>query len=127
MGTVESEGIFTTLLNATLIIGGYPILWREIIGNLFGLASAVGGMKRVVWAWPVGIVGNVLLFTVFLGGVFHTPQDLDLYGQAGRQVTRRRRSGHRGHPDDHGRTLIPTPLLENLDAPVCDVLRHRQR
>ncbi|WJZ02138.1 nicotinamide mononucleotide transporter family protein [Corynebacterium freiburgense] len=77
---------FTQLLDATLVIGGVPILWREIIGNLFGLASAIGGMKRVVWAWPVGILGNLLLFTVFLGGVFHTPQDLDLYGQAGRQV-----------------------------------------
>ncbi|CAB0838867.1 nicotinamide riboside transporter PnuC [Corynebacterium diphtheriae] len=78
--------ILNQLLNATLYIGGIPILWREIIGNLFGLASAYGGMKRVVWAWPVGIVGNLLLFTVFLGGVFHTPQDLDLYGQAGRQI-----------------------------------------
>lgn len=77
---------FTHLLDATLVIAGYPILWREIIGNLFGLASAVGGMRRVVWAWPVGIIGNILLFTVFLGGVFHTPQNLDLYGQAGRQV-----------------------------------------
>lgn len=73
-------------LDAQLVIGGVPILWREIVGNLFGLASAVGGMRRRVWAWPVGIVGNLLLFTVFLGGVFHTPQDLDLYGQAGRQV-----------------------------------------
>ncbi|MDN6618537.1 MAG: nicotinamide riboside transporter PnuC, partial [Corynebacterium variabile] len=35
---------------------------------------------------PIGILGNALLFTVFLGGVFHTPQDLDLWGQAGRQV-----------------------------------------
>ncbi|AKK05758.1 nicotinamide mononucleotide transporter [Corynebacterium mustelae] len=78
--------LLTQLLDATLIIGGVPILWREIIGNVFGLASAIGGMKRVVWAWPVGIVGNLLLFTVFLGGVFHTPQNLDLYGQAGRQV-----------------------------------------
>jgi nicotinamide mononucleotide transporter len=32
------------------------------------------------------MVANVLLFTVFLGGVFATPQDTDLYGQAGRQV-----------------------------------------
>jgi nicotinamide mononucleotide transporter len=39
-----------------------------------------------VLAWPIGIVGNILLFTVFLGGVFHTPQDLDLWGQAGRQI-----------------------------------------
>lgn len=78
--------LFDSLLGATLMIGGVPILWREIIGNLFGLASAYGGMRRVVWAWPVGIVGNALLLTVFLGGVFHTPQNLDLYGQAGRQV-----------------------------------------
>lgn len=69
---------FTQLIDATLLIGGVPILWREIIGNVFGLASAIGGMKRVVWAWPIGIVGNLLLFTVFLGGVFHTPQNLDL-------------------------------------------------
>ncbi|WP_151530076.1 MULTISPECIES: nicotinamide riboside transporter PnuC [Corynebacterium] len=74
------------LLDATVIIGGAPILWREIIGNAFGIGSAIFGLKRRVWAWPVGIIGNVLLFTVFLGGVFHTPQNLDLYGQAARQV-----------------------------------------
>lgn len=65
---------------------GTHVLWREIIGNAFGLVSAIGGMRRRTWAWPVGIVGNVLLFTVFLGGVFSTPQNHDLYGQAGRQV-----------------------------------------
>ncbi len=75
------------LLNAELDLGfGKPTLWREVIGNGFGLASAILGMRRRVGAWPIGIVGNVVLFTVFLGGVFHTPQDLDLWGQAGRQV-----------------------------------------
>lgn len=74
------------LFDAQLTVAGHPILWREVIGNGFGLASAVGGLRRRVWAWPVGIVGNVLLFTVFLGGVFDTPQATDLYGQAGRQV-----------------------------------------
>ena len=44
------------------------------------------GLAPTPLTWPVGIAGNILLFTVFLGGVFHTPQDLDLYGQAGRQV-----------------------------------------
>lgn len=73
-------------LTAQLSVAGAPILIREIVGNLFGLACAFLGMKRKVWAWPVGIIGNALLFTVFLGGVFHTPQNLDLYGQAGRQV-----------------------------------------
>lgn len=74
------------LFDAQLTVLGHAILWREVVGNGFGLASAVGGLRRRVWAWPVGIVGNVLLFTVFLGGVFHTPQATDLYGQAGRQV-----------------------------------------
>lgn len=81
------QELLLRLLDAQLDVGlGKPVLWREIIGNGFGLASALLGMRRRVAAWPIGIVGNVLLFTVFLGGVFHTPQDLDLYGQAGRQV-----------------------------------------
>jgi len=74
------------LFDATWTIAGHDILWREIVGNGFGLASAILGMRRKVAAWPVGIVGNILLFTVFLGGVFHTPQNLDLWGQAGRQI-----------------------------------------
>ncbi len=74
------------LLHEQVTIAGSPVLVREIVGNVFGLASAVFGMRRLVAAWPVGIVGNVLLFTVFLGGLFDTPQDKDLWGQAGRQV-----------------------------------------
>ena len=74
------------LFDAQLVIGGQTILWREVIGNAFGMASAVGGMRRKVWAWPVGIVGNVLLFTVFMGAVFGTPNPVNLLGQAGRQV-----------------------------------------
>jgi nicotinamide mononucleotide transporter len=74
------------LFDAQLVIGGQAILWREIVGNLFGLASALGGLRRKVWAWPVGIVGNALLFTVFMGAVFHTPNPVNLLGQAGRQL-----------------------------------------
>ena len=74
------------LLHEQVTIAGSPVLIREIVGNVFGLASAIFGMRRLVAAWPVGIVGNVLLFTVFLGGLFDTPQDKDLWGQAGRQV-----------------------------------------
>ncbi len=62
------------LFDAQLVIGGQVILWREIVGNLFGLASALGGLRRKVWAWPVGIVGNVLLFTVFLGARLRHPE-----------------------------------------------------
>ncbi|SDE34703.1 nicotinamide riboside transporter PnuC [Rhodococcus tukisamuensis] len=75
-----------TLFDAEIHLGGATILWREVVGNAFGIASAIGGMRRVVWAWPVGIAGNALLFTVFMGALFHTPQELNLYGQAGRQL-----------------------------------------
>ncbi|MCQ9352012.1 nicotinamide mononucleotide transporter family protein [Corynebacterium sp. 153RC1] len=115
--------LLNDFLGATLYIGGVPILWREIVGNAFGLASAIGGMKRVVWAWPVGIIGNVLLFTVFMGGLFHTPQNLDLYGQAGRQVmfiivsvygwwtwSRAKRQGLKEHEElDPSRSIVSEP------------------
>jgi nicotinamide mononucleotide transporter len=74
------------LFDAQLHIGDQVVLWREVVGNVFGLLSALGGMRRRVWAWPVGIVGNVLLLTVFLGAVFDTPNPVNLLGQAGRQV-----------------------------------------
>jgi nicotinamide mononucleotide transporter len=83
---MDLSELLAQFVSAELHIGDSTILWREIVGNGFGLASAILGMRRRVAAWPIGIVGNVLLFTVFLGGVFNTPNDLDLYGQAGRQV-----------------------------------------
>ncbi len=74
------------LYDAQVQIGGHPITWREIVGNGFGFASAVGGLRRRVWAWPVGVVGNVLLFTVFLAATVDTSAQAPLFGQAGRQV-----------------------------------------
>lgn len=75
------------LFDASIDVGGYPLYWREIVGNLFGFASAIGGLKRRVWAWPVGIVGNVILFTVFAGAAFAMPDGRHpLFGQAARQV-----------------------------------------
>jgi nicotinamide mononucleotide transporter len=62
------------------------IYWREIVGNAFGLGSALFGLRRKVLAWPIGIVGNVLLFTVFMGQAVGNDQGTPLYGQASRQV-----------------------------------------
>ncbi|HET7304374.1 MAG TPA: nicotinamide mononucleotide transporter family protein [Segeticoccus sp.] len=78
--------ILEHLFGAQLVVFGQAILWREVVGNAFGFASAIGGMRRRVWAWPVGIVGNVLLFTVFFGVAFSNPQHQTLFGQAARQV-----------------------------------------
>jgi nicotinamide mononucleotide transporter len=72
--------------DAQITISGHGITYREIIGNVFGLASAIGGMRRKVWAWPVGIVGNVLLFSVFIAATFEQDAQQPLFGQAGRQV-----------------------------------------
>ncbi|GEK81268.1 nicotinamide riboside transporter PnuC [Agrococcus baldri] len=78
----------TALYTATIPVGGgQELLLREVVGNAFGLASALGGMLRRVWAWPVGIIGNALLLTVFLGTVLDPAHELPaLLGQAGRQV-----------------------------------------
>src|SRR5438128_1578635 len=79
-GTATMNHWFNQLFNESISIRGHSITYREIVGNLFGLASALGGLRRRVWAWPVGIVGNVLLFTVFLGVAFGTPGSANLYG-----------------------------------------------
>ena len=74
------------LIHGTLAVPGGELRVPEVVGNLFGLASAVLGMRRVVWAWPVGLVGNVLLFTVFATGELSGAVTEPLWGQAGRQV-----------------------------------------
>ena len=56
------------LVGGTIAVPGGRLSAPEVVGNAFGLASAVLGMKRLVWAWPIGLVGNVLLFAVFASG-----------------------------------------------------------
>lgn len=74
------------LFNWTIPVAGGGLLMREVFGNVFGLASALGGMRRKVWAWPVGILGNAILLTVFLGSLFGGADTANLLGQAGRQI-----------------------------------------
>ncbi|WP_182526720.1 nicotinamide riboside transporter PnuC [Nocardioides dongkuii] len=74
------------LLHGTISVAGGHLSTREVVGNLFGLASALLGMRRLVWAWPIGLAGNVLLFTVFVSGELSGAVAEPLWGQAGRQV-----------------------------------------
>jgi len=74
------------LLDGTITVGDGFLSVREVVGNGFGLASALLGMRRVVWAWPVGLIGNLLLFTVFVSGELSNAVAEPLWGQAGRQV-----------------------------------------
>ena len=108
--------------NAQIHFGTKSILWREVIGNIFGLASAVFGARRKIWTWPIGIFGNILLFTVFLGVIFHTPQDKNLYGQAGRQVLFAAISLYGWYrwirKDSAGQISAPTPRWTNRQEKI---------
>jgi nicotinamide mononucleotide transporter len=77
------------LFESHLNFGSKSIALREVIGGVLGLTSAILGARRKVSAWPVGILGDGLLFTVFLGAVFSfgdKTQHANFYGQAGRNL-----------------------------------------
>ncbi len=81
--------ILKWLFEANVHFGSKSIAIREIIGGVLGLTSAVLGMRRKVSAWPIGIIGDGLLFTVFLGAVFSygdNTQHANFYGQASRNL-----------------------------------------
>ncbi len=84
--TESSGSIFQQLIDATFSVGSYQVHWLEVIGILIGAASAFLGMKRWVWAWPVGITANIMLFFVYLGAIFAADERIPLFGQAGRQI-----------------------------------------
>ncbi|WP_068253857.1 nicotinamide riboside transporter PnuC [Janibacter corallicola] len=67
-------------------IAGYRLSLMEVIGIGFGLACAIGGMLRRVWAWPIGIVGNAILFFVYIGVTMGVDDKAPLFGQSARQV-----------------------------------------
>ena len=77
------------LFESNIHFGSKSIVVREIIGGVLGLTSAVLGAKRRTSAWPIGIAGDALLFTVFLGAVFSfgdQTQHANFYGQASRNL-----------------------------------------
>lgn len=77
------------LFESSISFGSKSIMVREVMGGVLGLTSAILGMRRIVAAWPVGIIGDALLFTVFLGAVFSfgdDTQQANFYGQASRNL-----------------------------------------
>jgi nicotinamide mononucleotide transporter len=76
------------LFETNIHFGSKSIPLRELIGGTLGLTSAILGARRKVTAWPIGIAGDALLFTVFLGAVFayqDQPSE-NFYGQASRNL-----------------------------------------
>ena len=82
----ETKNVFQQAIDAAIPIGPYQLHWIELIAVIIGVVSAWFGMKRRVWAWPVGILANVMLFFVYLGALFGADERIPLFGQAGRQV-----------------------------------------
>jgi len=80
--------LLTWLFETNINFGSKSIPLREILGGTLGLTSAILGARRKVIAWPVGIAGDALLFTVFLGAVFAYKDQpaINFYGQAGRNL-----------------------------------------
>ena len=77
------------LFETNIAFGTKSIALREVIGGILGLTSAILGARRKVSAWPIGIAGDALLFTVFLGAVFSfgdSTQHANFYGQASRNL-----------------------------------------
>ncbi|MBM6403764.1 nicotinamide mononucleotide transporter [Phycicoccus sp. CSK15P-2] len=84
--TDGTSNAFQQVLDASIPIGSYSLHYVEVVGVLIGIVSAWYGMRRKVWAWPVGILANVLLFFVYIGATLGADQRIPLFGQAGRQV-----------------------------------------
>ncbi|CAB4920273.1 unannotated protein [freshwater metagenome] len=80
--------IITWLFETNINFGSKSIAVRELMGGILGLSSAILGARRKVSAWPIGILGDGLLFTVFLGAVFAYADQpsANFYGQASRNL-----------------------------------------
>lgn len=61
------------LLDARPEVAGSAILWREIVGNVFGLASALLGMRRVGYVefWLIWIAVDAVGVPLLLGSGFY--------------------------------------------------------
>jgi len=76
----DAPNVFQQVIDAGIPIGQYKLHWLELIGVLIGVASAWYGLKRRVWAWPVGIVANVMLFFVYIVATIGADSRVPLFG-----------------------------------------------
>lgn len=65
-------------LNEQFSFFGFPVYWSDFLGNLLALATVWLALRRFLVAWPVQILGSILLLIASL--------NVDLGGNAARQV-----------------------------------------
>lgn len=56
---------------AGVTVFGEKLLWTDLLGNVFSLATVLLAIRRTIWTWPVQIAGAVLLFTASVSA--HAP------------------------------------------------------
>jgi nicotinamide mononucleotide transporter len=56
---------------AGVTIFGEKLLWTDLLGNVFSLATVWLAIRRTIWTWPVQLAGAVLLFTASVSA--HAP------------------------------------------------------
>lgn len=59
-------------------LAGRPVPYSDLFGNICALGTVVLALRRSIWAWPVQILGSVLLFAASISA--------HLGGNASRQV-----------------------------------------
>lgn len=47
---------------AGVTVFGEKLLWTDLLGNVFSLATVLLAIRRTIWTWPVQLAGAVLLF-----------------------------------------------------------------
>jgi nicotinamide mononucleotide transporter len=56
---------------AGVTVFGEKLLWTDLLGNVFSLATVWLAIRRTIWTWPVQLAGAVLLFTASVSA--HAP------------------------------------------------------
>jgi nicotinamide mononucleotide transporter len=56
---------------AGVTVFGEKLLWTDLLGNVFSLATVLLAIRRTIWTWPVQLAGAVLLFTASVSA--HAP------------------------------------------------------
>ncbi|MYM20539.1 nicotinamide riboside transporter PnuC [Brevibacterium sp. 5221] len=69
---------FTWLNTPVFELLGKPVPWSDFLGNICALATVYLALRRLIWSWPVQILGSVLLFSASVSA--------HLGGNASRQV-----------------------------------------
>jgi nicotinamide mononucleotide transporter len=56
---------------AGVTLFGEKLLWTDLLGNVFSLATVLLAIRRTIWTWPVQLAGAALLFTASVSA--HAP------------------------------------------------------